>query len=100
MFSENCMVEKLLPNNPENEFTKMKIALTAAVCFTVHQPKRIKIGLKIIPPPMPNKPEIKPMPKPKMISIGRFCLTENCVFGKIPKNLAIGINNISPRITL
>jgi len=42
----------------------MKMALTAAVCFTVHQPKSIKIGLKITPPPMPNKPESKPINNP------------------------------------
>lgn len=74
MFSENWSEEKLFPNKPARELTKIKIALTAAVCFTVHQPKSIKIGLRIIPPPMPNNPESKPIANPKIMIKSMFCL--------------------------
>ena len=34
-----------------------------------------KIGLKITPPPMPNKPESKPINNPKTMTNNKFCFT-------------------------
>lgn len=60
------------PVIPAIEFTNMNKAETAAASFILPHAKRIIIGLKIIPPPIPIKPENKPIPNPKNKANGIF----------------------------
>jgi hypothetical protein len=46
---------------PAEAFTKMKNALSAAICSGLRQFARCNIGARKTPPPMPTKPEINPI---------------------------------------
>ena len=54
----NCAIK------PDSEFTNMNKALIAAVCFMFAHFNSNKTGDKIIPPPIPIKPERKPIEAP------------------------------------
>lgn len=52
------------PARPDNEFTNMNKALIAAVCFISAHFNNNKTGDKIIPPPIPIKPDRNPIAAP------------------------------------
>lgn len=54
------------PRRPENEFTQMNKAETADASLMLPQLKNKIIGERIIPPPIPISPDIKPMQIPKI----------------------------------
>ena len=60
------------PKRPDIELVKINKADTAAACFIVAQPNNSKTGLKIIPPPIPNKPDKKPIKAPNPNAKGRL----------------------------
>ena len=60
----------LVPAIPAMELTVINKALMAEVSFKLLQPNSNNIGDNIIPPPMPIKPEIKPILTPKTKTSG------------------------------
>ena len=52
------------PENPAIEFTKINKAEMAAVSLMFAHPNNNMIGLRIIPPPIPIRPEKKPSVNP------------------------------------
>jgi uncharacterized membrane protein YfcA len=68
-------------------YYKINKAETAAVCLMVAHRSNNKTGLKIIPPPIPNKPDKKPMIAP-MVNANGMDKGLNSVFSlpKTPSN--------------
>ena len=59
------------PIIPETEFNQINAAEIAAVSLMLAHPRISNSGLKIIPPPIPIRPEKKPIINPKLRERGR-----------------------------
>ena len=60
----NDCIEERLPERPEIELKNINAAAVPDACLTVVQPKKIISGDRKIPPPVPVKPESKPIKAP------------------------------------
>ena len=96
-----CIPLVTCPANPDNEFTKMNRALTAAVRFMSAHFNSNNIGDKMIPPPIPISPDKNPITAPIITDRNTlfFLISSTLIFAK-NKNLIMGINNSKPRIFL
>ena len=89
------------PKSPEMEFTKINEAETAALFLISAQPKSKSTGLKMIPPPIPIKPDKNPIKAPISNAKGIFIgfISPFC-FPNKPINLATANNKTVARIIL
>jgi hypothetical protein len=89
------------PARPDDEFTKMNKALIAAVCFMSVHFSNNKIGERMIPPPIPIRPERKPIAAPiKRDKYGFDFFNSSVLIFVKNKNLIMGTNNNMPSIFL
>lgn len=73
----------------------------AADSLTEAHPKNNKIGLKMIPPPIPNIPDNNPIAKPIIKANGRFIFTSSFSLKlNIPNNLNAAKTSTIPKIIL
>ena len=63
-FAGTECTEEILPNKPEIELNKMKTAAVPDAPLTLVHPKKIISGDKKIPPPVPVRPDSKPIKTP------------------------------------
>jgi hypothetical protein len=73
----------------------------AADSFTDAHPRNNKIGLRIIPPPIPSIPDNNPIAKPMAKANGRFIFTSSFSLKlNTPNNLSAAKTNTIPNTIL
>jgi hypothetical protein len=92
---------KKIFQDPDIELTTINAPDKQAASFTVAHRMRIRIGDRIIPPPIPIVPEIKPITAPVKIAVGmlsgRILYTPDL---KVSSIRDIAISNTTPSKTL
>jgi len=95
-------IEEIFPSKPETEFRKMKTAAVPDADLTAVHPKARIMGDRKIPPPVPVRPEMKPIIAPvinKRVTFGRT-ICKLVLEPSLKKKPSPAKININPRIVL
>src|SRR5690606_17431926 len=74
MFPEKETPWVTIPPSPASELTKINTALIAAVCFWLVHFIKINRGERMTPPPIPMRPESRPMLAPTATETGTLAV--------------------------